>query len=252
MKNVIFIKAYVNLNNEEFNKLSQNELYDGYRGIWKISKDRTKDLKYAFAIHKNIVKNVYLIDEWYEGNTTEYKARKINSNDPKIKGRLEFRGRIAFDMQHFIGSNVSSYYKKGEANPIKYIELEELENILKENIIYPDDIEDNNLFEGTKKQIIVNAYERSSQAREECINKYGYKCTICFFDFKEIYGEIGKDFIHVHHLKPLSEIDEKYQINPIQDLRPVCPNCHAMLHKRKPAYSIEEIKNFIEKSNFKK
>jgi len=112
-------------------------------------------------------------------------------------------------------------------------------------IIYPDDIEDNNLFEGTKKQILVNAYERSSQARQECINLYGYKCEICKFDFEKTYGEIGKNFIHVHHIKPLSEIDEKYQIKPIKDLRPVCPNCHAMLHKRKPAYSIEEIKNLI-------
>ena len=116
-------------------------------------------------------------------------------------------------------------------------------------IIYPDDIDDKNLFEGTKKQIIVNAYERSSQARKECINEYGYKCAICEFDFEETYGKIGKSFIHVHHVKPLSEIDEKYKINPIEDLRPVCPNCHAMLHKRKPAYSIKEIKNLIEKKD---
>lgn len=120
--------------------------------------------------------------------------------------------------------------------------------ILKEkqiSIIYPDEIEDKNLFEGTKKQITVNAYERSVQARQECINEYGYKCIICSFDFKKTYGDIGKDFIHVHHIKPLSEIDENYKIDPTEDLRPVCPNCHAMLHKRKPAYSIEEIKDKI-------
>jgi len=116
-------------------------------------------------------------------------------------------------------------------------------------IVYPDDIEDNNLFEGTKKQILVNAYERSSQARQECINEYGYKCTICKFDFEKTYGVIGKNFIHVHHIKPLSEIDEKYKINPIKDLRPVCPNCHAMLHRRKPAYGLEEITNLINGKN---
>lgn len=117
------------------------------------------------------------------------------------------------------------------------------------NITYPDDIEDKDLFEGTKKQITVNAYERSSQARQECINKYGYECVICNFDFEKIYGEIGHNFIHVHHIKPLSEIDEKYKIDPIKDLRPVCPNCHAMLHKRKPAYGIEEIENLINKND---
>ncbi len=150
---------------------------------------------------------------------------------------------------------------------IKNLEIQALQNILnskkldksikekarkllnkeKIEIIYPDEIEDKDLFEGTKKQIIVNAYERSSQARQECIEHYGVKCSICNFDFEAVYGDLGKGFIHVHHIKPLSEIDEKYKINPIEDLRPVCPNCHAMLHKRKPSYSIEEIKDKINK-----
>ncbi len=117
MKDVIFIKAYVNLNDEEFDKLSQDELYDGYRGIWRIGKNKISDLKYAFAIHNNIIKNVYLIDSWHNGNTTEYRTIKINPNDPKIKERLEFTGKIAFDMQHFIGKDVSAYYSRGEANP---------------------------------------------------------------------------------------------------------------------------------------
>ncbi|HHH55102.1 MAG TPA: hypothetical protein ENK91_15680 [Bacteroidetes bacterium] len=129
---------------------------------------------------------------------------------------------------------------------------QKLLNKEKIEIIYPDEIEDKDLFEGTKKQITVNAYERSSQARQECINEYGYKCVICKFDFEKSYGDIGKEFIHVHHIKPLSEIDEKYKINPIQDLRPVCPNCHAMLHKRKPAYSIEEIQDKIEQMTYNK
>ncbi|MFG3611289.1 hypothetical protein [Rummeliibacillus stabekisii] len=48
--------------------------------------------------------------------------------------------------------------------------------------------------------------------------------------------------MYVHHLKELHTIGESYEVEPIADLRPVCPNCHAILHKRKPAYSIEEIK----------
>ena len=127
------------------------------------------------------------------------------------------------------------------------MELDQLQNLIREYIVYPDDIDDNDLFEGSKKQITVNAYERSLQARQNCIAHYGTKCVICSFDFKKIYGEIGHNFIHVHHIKPLSEIDEKYKINPIEDLRPVCPNCHAMIHKRKPPYSIEEIQDRIKK-----
>ncbi len=128
----------------------------------------------------------------------------------------------------------------------------ELKRVLKSDIIYPDEIEEKDIYEGTKKQITVNAYERSSQARQECIDEYGYKCVICNFDFEKIYGDIGHNFIHVHHVKPLYEIDEQYKIIPVQDLRPVCPNCHAMLHKRKPAYSIEDIKNKIKQTAYNK
>ncbi|OME66036.1 hypothetical protein BSK65_22915 [Paenibacillus odorifer] len=58
------------------------------------------------------------------------------------------------------------------------------------------------------------------------------------FYFYENYGEVGKDFIYVYHLKPLHEVKEEYEVDAIEDLRPVRPNCHAMLHKRKPAFLI--------------
>ncbi|MEG0771017.1 MAG: HNH endonuclease, partial [Clostridia bacterium] len=63
----------------------------------------------------------------------------------------------------------------------------------------------------------------------------------------KIYGEIGKDFIHVHHLKPLNEIGEEYIVNPVNDLIPVCPNCHAMLHRKINAkyLSVEELKSLL-------
>ncbi len=60
--------------------------------------------------------------------------------------------------------------------------------------------------------------------------------------FEEEYGNIGKCFIHVHHLTQLADIRQGYEVNPIKDLRPVCPNCHAMLHKKNPPYTIEQLK----------
>ncbi|CAC9550917.1 HNH endonuclease [uncultured Gammaproteobacteria bacterium] len=109
--------------------------------------------------------------------------------------------------------------------------------------IFPDEIEGTNYYEGAKKQVFVNIYERNEKARQVCIENFGYKCIICEFDFEKKYGEIGKNFIHVHHIKPLSEIDKEYKISPIEDLKPVCPNCHAMLHSKTPAFSINDIKN---------
>jgi 5-methylcytosine-specific restriction enzyme A len=99
--------------------------------------------------------------------------------------------------------------------------------------------------EGAKKQITINAYERNPEAREMCIQNYGYRCSVCEFDFEEVYGEIGTGFIHVHHLKPLSEINEEYQVDPVNDLRPVCPNCHSMLHKAN--FSIAQLRDTLRK-----
>lgn len=126
--------------------------------------------------------------------------------------------------------------------------LKEIERVLNSNTsIYPEEIIDDNqsITEGAKKSVIVNIYERNPKARQKCLDEHGYVCSICTFNFEKIYGEIGKNFIHVHHIKPLSEIDEKYEIDPVKDLCPVCPNCHAMLHRKNPTYSIEEIKNKI-------
>jgi 5-methylcytosine-specific restriction enzyme A len=105
------------------------------------------------------------------------------------------------------------------------------------------------LYEGAKKIVIVNAYERNSRARKVCINYWGTTCFVCGFDFEKVYGQIGKGFIHVHHLIPVSQIEKTYQIDPISDLRPICPNCHSMIHSKNPPMTIDEIKALIINKN---
>ncbi|RPA27848.1 HNH endonuclease [Shewanella frigidimarina] len=78
-----------------------------------------------------------------------------------------------------------------------------------------------------------------------CIAHFGVTCQVCDFDFEKTYGEIGKGFIHVHHKIDLATIGENYQVDPINDLIPVCPNCHAMLHTEKPAMSIDKLRKMI-------
>lgn len=99
-------------------------------------------------------------------------------------------------------------------------------------------------FEGKATEVLQTRYERNPQARKTCLAFHGYSCKICDFNFEYIYGEIGKGFIHVHHINPISSMGSVYNINPKQDLIPVCPNCHAMIHSKKPPFSIEEIQNF--------
>jgi 5-methylcytosine-specific restriction protein A len=106
--------------------------------------------------------------------------------------------------------------------------------------------DDNRVFsEGSPNQVVVTRYERNPYARKTCIEHYGLTCISCGFNFEAIYGTLGKDFIHVHHIKQMSSIGKKGAVDPIKDLRPICPNCHAMIHRRKKPYTIEEIKERI-------
>lgn len=106
----------------------------------------------------------------------------------------------------------------------------------------PGEITDPTRFaEGALRTVHVNAYERSSVARRACITHWGAKCHVCGFDFESMYGERGVGFIEVHHLKPVSEVGEQYEVDPVRDLRPVCSNCHSMIHRREPMMTLEEL-----------
>lgn len=101
--------------------------------------------------------------------------------------------------------------------------------------------------EGGKKRIIVNAYERNSEARQKCIKHHGSKCSVCNFDFGKAYGKKYEGFIHVHHIKPVSEMPENYEVDPKKDLAPVCPNCHAIIHYGNRTLNIGEIKKILKR-----
>lgn len=123
-------------------------------------------------------------------------------------------------------------------------------NSIVENI-YPDEIDcPEKIFEGAQTKVMVNTYERNSKARAKCIELKGTHCYVCGMNFEQMYGEIGKGFIHIHHLVPISKIGKEYQIDYQKDLIPVCPNCHAMLHRKKlngESPSVEELKKIIRK-----
>jgi predicted HNH restriction endonuclease len=110
---------------------------------------------------------------------------------------------------------------------------------------FPDEIGDGPYIEGAAETVVVNKFERNQDARDACIGHYGITCQACGFDFEASYGSVGKGFIHVHHVVPLSEIGSSYSVDTIKDLRPVCPNCHAMIHRRSPPLSVEELSKLL-------
>lgn len=83
--------------------------------------------------------------------------------------------------------------------------------------------------EGRKHEDTVTRYERDRGNRKKCIEHYGYVCQVCGTNFEKTYGDLGKAFIEVHHLYPVAQGER--QVNPIEDLIPLCSNCHSMIHR---------------------
>lgn len=170
-------------------------------------------------------------DSLYDPEVGPILPREILKNDPRL-GKMHWDTQSSgINIPQAVASNLEKIWQELQAD---------METFLPEELVASEE-----LVEGTRIQIYVNAYERNKVARRQCIEFYGSRCVICGFDFGETYGEIGAGFIHVHHLKQLSEIGEAYVVNPIDDLRPVCPNCHAIIHRKKSQLTVEEVKNLI-------
>lgn len=112
--------------------------------------------------------------------------------------------------------------------------------------VIPEEVDSSKTYhEGAAKTITVNAYERSSEARSNCIEHHGWSCGVCGFAMADLYGTLGEGVIHVHHLRELASLGEEYEVDPIKDLRPVCPNCHTILHTSTPAMTITQLRKVL-------
>ena len=112
---------------------------------------------------------------------------------------------------------------------------------------FPDELDPSSTYaEGAVRSIEVNAYERSRAGRDACLAAWGTTCSVCDLDFGKRFGPKFARCIHVHHLVPLSAIKGAYLLDPKRDLRPVCPNCHVMLHQNDPPFSIQEGRAWFE------
>ena len=120
------------------------------------------------------------------------------------------------------------------------------ETVVEEDITAELAQEDTFYKDGAAHPYYGTRYERDPRNRLRAIDIHGLSCAACGFNFEEVYGERGKDFIEVHHIKPISTLNEKIEINPEKDLVPVCSNCHRMLHrKRDHVLTVEELRALI-------
>ena len=101
-------------------------------------------------------------------------------------------------------------------------------------------------FEGNKKKRFVNYYERDENLRAAAVGHHGVTCKVCRFNFEDIYGERGKDYIEVHHLRPVSTLGKETKVDPKSDMTVLCSNCHRMIHRRKNhVLTPEELKSLL-------
>jgi hypothetical protein len=206
------------------------------------SKQTVIELAESYYIKKENVLD--FIGEWpfsYEHDRNNDIIEHAYDLETKEVKKIRHRGELF--SQLFIGTflwHIDLRIKNGE---ISYDENDR--NILE--IYNESSFIEYDLFEGKKYNLGLSKYERNKLARIECIKHYGAYCQICGFNFREKYGDVGEGMIHVHHLKPISQIRKEYKVDPIIDLIPICPNCHLLIHSRYPIYSIEEIRELITK-----
>lgn len=134
----------------------------------------------------------------------------------------------------FIRFNKSADYKKLFSDKVKR-ERRKLANAINAVTDHCEpEAENESRKEGEVSQVSVTHYERSSENRKKALLKYGYECQVCHMNFEEVYGEIGKNYIEVHHLYPVCNMGEDYQFDPLDPERgliPLCSNCHSMIHR---------------------
>ncbi|MBC8183071.1 HNH endonuclease [candidate division KSB1 bacterium] len=182
-----------------------NNAANNFKKVYNFS---SKEMDWIFTCIK---KNVIPFENNYKVKTEMFRIKKVN-----------------------VSNGFELYLKNNNIN---------FESFQNENIQHiAEEIEEpEKYFEGSTIKVSINRYERNSNARTKCINHFGAVCFVCGFNFTEHYKNVKKEYIQVHHIKPFSKISEAYQVDPIKDLRPACPNCHAVIHMVDPAYTIDEV-----------
>ena len=111
--------------------------------------------------------------------------------------------------------------------------------------LLPEEISETSYREGQGVKIAVNRYERDASARSACLQHFGPLCRICEVDLATVYGPIAAELVHVHHLRPFALVEGEHEVRPEEDLIPVCPNCHAVVHRNDPPLTPEEVREMI-------
>ena len=152
----------------------------------------------------------------------------VDSNS--TQEQRDYAARILQALKYFRG--FIKFNKKADYKKIFADKLKREKTGLSDNT--QPEAEGSSRAEGTVSQVCVTHYERNPEARLKALKKYGYRCQVCGMSFESFYGEIGRQFIEVHHLYPVCNMGEHYVFDPLDEkkgLVPLCSNCHSMIHR---------------------
>ena len=176
----------------------------------------------------NIYSNIDTID-WNNVKTDSLIDRRTTEEEQK---RIALTLEALKYFKGFVKFNRTANYKRLFDAKIRRERQQAAHTEMPDNSV--PETENTARTEGSVTQVCVTHYERNPEDRKKCLEKYGYVCQVCGMNFEDTYGEIGRQFIEVHHLYPVCNMGEDYQFDPLDEERgliPLCSNCHSMIHR---------------------
>lgn len=235
----------INLNRIDVNCDHNAETLDDVLIVWCATRPNGKRTIVGYYNHAIVCREMQKrVNSKYDGYYFKAKiedSKLLDKNDRNFDFDEEKKG-------NFGRANI--WYADAEESTKQINRIKEYINEIINNKVIVNSSSDEEYKEGQLKEQLITTRERDPKAREKCIDKYGYICQVCGVDLVQFYGPIAKNYIHVHHIDFISNSDGEHTINPEEDLITVCPNCHAMLHRKLDGnyLSVDELKDEIKKA----
>lgn len=214
----------------------------GHNSVWLfVTEGKTRDrTQYADKLHGETL-------EW-EGQTEGRKDNLIIEHESRDLELLLFYRTKKYEHPGagFKYHGPFQYVSHSGKRPTKFILMQygQLEQTTAQDIASL--LAEETYAEGGKKTTLINRYERNPQVRVAAIRLHGMCCQACGFNFQAVYGEWGRDYIEVHHVKQVSNYDGEVRVNPATDMAVLCANCHRMIHRRAThPLTIDELKAML-------
>lgn len=226
-------------------KFYPNSIWIVFGNGWKYKSD------YIYMYDKN---KQLIIEKSLDLNEFDYRqkpTKQDGKNELRKERFCEMNGDLEFQLSYpKLINDVAFFLKEIHSLTLMKMTADAIEQPLVKNTllsIVKSEIEGSieELSEGGSKKRLSNYYERNPRLRTKAIRIHGLNCMVCGFNFYKMYGVLGENFIEVHHLIPISTINEKQILNPKTDLACVCANCHRMLHRNGENKTIEDLKKTL-------